>query len=257
MYNVYSTAYAGLRQANITNFYGMVICSGFYSCPASTMSNGSVVACLGSQTCGEAVIENVSIVIALGMYALHSATLVNVATVIALGSDDTINNTSIENITDHFDFYCQNQICQDLRIASTPNAQLYCFNVTDVSMDIFNHTFTARNVSNLQHCLTQQPTTFRTAVLIDGLYSSSKDTLIFTITVTFLFGMFALFCFVNACRATTPGAVIFGMFGFFVIFLRLMFEVVYPFLFFLCPVGTATSDSFNHREWCVGNNTNG
>ena len=196
MYNVYGASEVGLASAIITNFDGMVICSGEESCELSRISNGKVVACLARLAWWETKIENVSMVVGLGYGALAYAKLsnVNINTIIALGSV-TAYGTTIYNISDKFNLYCDNNTC--LEIVNSASTTLYCYDINEISINMFDNTFLATNLSNLQlqQCsTTQQPTTFPTSSPTNTLtkaptQSFTQEIVPFLTTTTIVFGI--------------------------------------------------------------------
>ena len=164
--NVYSESMFGLYDANVTNFDGIVICSGEQSCKLSTISHGNVVACIAEWSCTQAIINNVSIVIGLGFEALSSVTLIDVKTVIIAGYYYPYDSKG-SNISNQFDLYCQIDTCQQINLTSV----FHCYNVTAMSIELTisrfgtytTTTLSANNLTDLQHCsTTQEPTSFPT-----------------------------------------------------------------------------------------------
>ena len=160
LFNIYASSLGAFYGATVTNFDGMMICSGAGSCPWSSVSNGKVLACLAYFACDQTLITNVEIVIGLGAFALNRAIISNVTKLFIL-SPFAGSNASVENITDNFYMYCQNDGCAELWVYYLQN-NFYCYHTTDIALNLSGSSaagnddnykyITATNVSNLKYC---------------------------------------------------------------------------------------------------------
>ena len=151
--SVYVLGSAALYESSVTNFDGIVVCSAESSCWESIISNGSILVCMSAYSCSGITISNVQTVIAMGYYSLVDCQFIAVERImlLALNSGDIgLSTYSID--MDNFELYCQNgdSVCQAFH--NDADNGLYCYNSSNVSINVGGIDLSATNVSNLVYC---------------------------------------------------------------------------------------------------------
>ena len=152
--SVYSLGLEAFYGSIVDHFDGIVICSASYSCAYSYISNGSVVICMSLKACFKTTMTNVQTVIAMGSGSLCLCQLIDVERIMLLSSD-ALSDTIISNAEmtmNNLELYCQNDNSMCYEIENITGIQLYCYDKTNISINIDKIDFHGENISNLLYC---------------------------------------------------------------------------------------------------------